>query len=223
MRFHDDSCLIVAESGEERTLDGGEETVLKLGCVLPKVPDIAFPILSKKIKGILRKFVVCVDRIMHLDASNTINNSGVASHGKDVSDSAVPTEIGKGCTRNERKVRVIYGRREVSRIDNWIVRARAKLLTTRPSHIKPSTAGITRISQIGCGLLLACAPSCRVSDVNAFTNRNLIVASSRRLAGCQGITCGLQANIRRLWHRIFVLRQQVPGKERREREGNGGK
>jgi hypothetical protein len=96
-------------------------------------------------------------------------------------------------------------------------------LTTRPSHVKSSAAGITRISQIGCGLLLACAPSCRVSDVNAFTNRNLIVASSRRLAGCQGIMCGLQANVRRLCRRIFVLRQQIPGKERREREGNGGK
>src|SRR5215475_10316955 len=223
MSFHNDSCLIVAESGQKRTVDRGKETVLKLGCVLPKVPDIALPVLSKEIKGILRKLAVCVHRIMHLDTSNTINNSGVVSHSKDVSDPSVPTEIGKGCTRSERKVRVIYGRGEVSRIDNWIVRAWAKLLTTRPSHIKSSAAGITRISQIGCGLLLACAPFCRVSDVNAFTNRNLIVASSRRLAGCQGITCGLQANIRRLWHRIFVLRQQVPGKERREREGNGGK
>jgi hypothetical protein len=155
MSFHDDSCLIVVDSGQERTLDRCEETVLKLGCVLSEVPDIAFPILSKEIKGILRKFVVCVDRIMHLDTSNTINNSRVVSHSKDVSDPSVPTEIGKGCTRSERKVRVIYGRGEVSRIDNWIVRAWAKLLTTRPSHIKSSAAGITRISQIGCGLLLA--------------------------------------------------------------------
>src|SRR5438874_10334948 len=134
MSFHDDSCLIVVDSGQERTLDRCEETILKLGCVLSEVPDIAFPILSKEINGILRKFVVCVDRIMHLDASNTINNSRVVSHSKDVSDRSARSEIGKGCARNEWKVRVIYGRGEVNRIDNWIVRARAKLLTTRPSH-----------------------------------------------------------------------------------------
>src|SRR6266496_5548348 len=174
MGLHDDSCLIVVESGQERTLDRGEKTVLQLGRVLPEVPDIAFPVLSKEIKGILRKFALGVDRIMHLDTSNTTNDSGVVSHGKDVSDRSVRSEIGKGCARNERKVRVIYSGGEVSRIDRWVVAVRAEFLTTRLSHLESSLARITRISQIGCGLSLTRCPCCRVSDVNAFTERNLI-------------------------------------------------
>ena len=212
MGFHDDSCLIVVEAGQERTLDRGEKTILQLGRVLSEVPDIAFPVLSKKIKGILRKFVVGVDRIMHLDTGNTINDSGVVSHGKDVFDPSVRGEISKGCTRNERKVRVIDSRGEVFRIDDWIVAARAKLLTTCLSYLESPLAGIKRISQIGCGLFLARSPRRRVTDVNAFTKRDLIVAPRRRPTGRQGITCGLQADVGRLCRRILVLRRQTPGK-----------
>jgi hypothetical protein len=79
--------------------------------------------LSKEIKGIFRKFAVGEDRIMHLDTSNTINDSGVVSHGKDVFDPSARSEIGKGCARNERKVRVIYSRGEVSRMDDRVVAA----------------------------------------------------------------------------------------------------
>src|SRR6516162_6734823 len=107
MSFHDDSWLIVVGSGQERTLDRGNKAVLELLRVFPEVPDIAFQVLSKEIQGILSKYAVGKDRIMHLDTSNTINNSRVVSHGKDVFDPSVPTEIGKGCTQNERKVRVL--------------------------------------------------------------------------------------------------------------------
>src|SRR5215467_8441288 len=135
MGFHDDSCLVVVESGQERTLDRGEKTILELGRVFPEVPDIAVPVLSKEIKGILRKYAVGVNRIMHLDTSNTINDPGIVSHCKDVFGRSVRSEIGKGGARNERKVRVIYGRGEVSRIDDWVVAAWAKLLTTLLPHL----------------------------------------------------------------------------------------
>src|SRR5207244_247322 len=140
-----------------------------------------------------------------------------------VFDRSVRGEIRKGCARNERKERVIYRRGEVTRIDHWIVAGGAKLLTTLLPHLKSPTAGIKRISQIGCGLLLARSTRCRVSDVNAFTKRNLIVTLCRRPTGRQGITCGLQAEVGRLRHRIFVLCRKIPGHERGDREGNGGK
>src|SRR5215472_252234 len=175
MGFHNDSRLIVIGSGQERTFDRGDKAVLKLSRVFPEVPDIAFQVLSKKIKSIFCKYVVGIDRIMHLDTGNTINDSGIMSHSKDVFDRSALIEIGKGCTRSERKIRVIYGGSEVSRIDGWVVTVRAEFLTTRLSHVESSLARITRISQIGRGLLLARSPRCRVSDVNAFTKRNLVV------------------------------------------------
>ncbi len=195
MGFHDDSWLIVVDSGQERTLDCGKKAVLKLGRVFSEVPDIAFEILSEEIQGILRKYVVGIDRIMHLDTSNSINDSGVVSYRKDVFDDSVRGEIGKGGARNERKVRVIYSRGEVIPIDRWIVAVRAEFLTTRLSHLEPSLAGIKRISQIGRGLLVARSARCRVSDVSAFTKLNLIIALRRRLTRYEGLTCGLQAEV----------------------------
>src|SRR5438874_942291 len=179
MGFHDDSWLIVVHSRQERTCDRSEKAVLELGRVLPEVPDVAFQVLSKEITGILRKYAVGVHRIMHLDTCNTINDSGLVSHGKDVFDRSVRSKIGKGGARNQWEVRIIYCRGEVSRIDDWIVGARAKLLTTRLSYLESSSAGIKRISQIGCGLPLARSPRCGVGDVNAFAKRNLIVTLRR--------------------------------------------
>src|SRR5919109_1373807 len=121
MGFHDDSWLIVVDSGQERACDCGDKTVVKLLRVLPEVPDIAFQVLSKKIKGIFRKYVVGIDRIMHLDTGNPINDSGIMSHRKDVFDRSALIKIGKGCTGSERKVRVIYSGGEVSWIDGRIV------------------------------------------------------------------------------------------------------
>src|SRR5215510_11154638 len=149
MGFHDDSWLIVVDSGQERTLDRRQKTVLELGCVLPEIPNITVSVLSKEIKGILRKYIVGIDGIMHLDTCNTVNDSGIVSHSKDVFNRSVRSEIGKGCARNERKVRVINYRCEVSRIDDWVVGARSKLLTTRLPHLESPTAGIKRVSQIG--------------------------------------------------------------------------
>src|SRR5215472_13771236 len=142
MGFHNDSRLIVIGSGQERTFDRGDKAVLKLSRVFPEVPDIAFQVLSKKIKSIFCKYVVGIDRIMHLDTGNPINDSGIVSHRKDVFDRSALIEIGKGCTRSERKVRVIYSRGEVSRIDDWVVAARAKFLTTSLSYLNSSLAGI---------------------------------------------------------------------------------
>src|SRR5215831_4360660 len=220
MGFHNDSRLIVVDSGQERTRNRGDKTVVELGCVLPEVPDIAFQVLSKEIKGIFRKYVVGVDRIMYFDTSNPINDYGVVSYGKDVFDRSGLIEIGKGCARNERKIRVIYSGSEVSRIDGWVVTVRAEFLTTRLSHVESSLARITRISQIGRGLLLARLPRCRVSDINAFTKRNLVVTLCRRLTRREGITCGFHAEVGRLCRRIFVLRRQIPDKDRRDREDN---
>src|SRR5215831_5241391 len=107
MGFHDDSWLIVVDSGQERTLDRGEKTVLELGCVLPEIPNITVSVLSKEIKGVLRKYVVSIDGIMHLDTCDTVDDYGIVSHGKNVFNRSVRSEIGKGRARNQRKVRVI--------------------------------------------------------------------------------------------------------------------
>src|SRR5215469_1020312 len=160
MSFHNDSRLIVVDPRQKRPLNRGEKTVVELGRVLPEVPNITFQVLSKEIKGILCKYAVGEHRIMHLDASNTINDPGVVSHGKDIFDRSVGREVRKCCARSQWKVRVIYGRGEISRIDRWIVAAGAKLLATLAAHLESPTAGIKRVSQIGCGLLLARPPRC---------------------------------------------------------------
>src|SRR5204862_2002363 len=163
MTSHDGPWVIVVDYLHERTLDRRKQALLKLCGVLTEIPDIAFHVLSKEIKRVLRKHAVGIDRIMHLDTSNPINGSGVVSYGKDVFDRSVRGEIGKGCARNERKVRVIYSGGEVSRIDRWVVAVRAEFLTTRLSHLESSLARIKPISQIGRGLSLAQCPCCRVS------------------------------------------------------------
>jgi hypothetical protein len=92
---------------------------------------------------------------MHDNTSNTINDYGIVSHGEDVCNRSVRGGIGKGRSRNKRKVKVIYCRSEVSRVDDWVVWAGTKLLTTLLAQLETSTAGIKRISQIGCRLILA--------------------------------------------------------------------
>src|SRR5215475_8889805 len=155
MGFHDDSCFIVINSGQERTVDRGDKTVVEFGCVLPEIPNISLSVLSKEIKGIFCKLAVGVDRIMYLNTTDTIDDSGFMSHGKHVSDCSVRIEVGKGCARKQWKVRIVDSRCEVTRIDDWVVRPRSKLLTTLLPHLVPSSAGIKRVSQIGFGLSLA--------------------------------------------------------------------
>ena len=154
MRFHNDPCLIAVDSGQKRTFDRSKKAVLELGCVLPEVPDVAIPVLSKEIKGVFCKFAFGVNGIMHYDTSNTINNHGIVSHGEDVCNHSVRSGIGKGRSRNKRKVKVIYSRSEVTRVDDWVVWG-TKLLTTLLAQLETSTAGTKRISQIGCRLILA--------------------------------------------------------------------
>src|SRR5215475_5485799 len=171
MGFHDDSCFIVINSGQERTVDRGDKTVVELGCVLPEIPNISLSVLSKKIKGIFCKLTVGEDRIMYLNTTDTINDSSFMSHGKHVSDCSVRVEVGKSCARKQWKVRIVDSRCEVTRIDDRVVGSRPKFLTTLLPHLKSSLAGIKRIGQIGFSSSLARLPRCRVNDVNAFTKR----------------------------------------------------